>query len=339
MRIALILFFACLTLSVFAARTDKLTMLNGDEITGEIKGLSKGILTFKTDDAGTLSVKWTAVASIVSTNIFEVRTNSGDLFTGPLTVPTKSRMLAIQSDKGPVEITYKNVVIIHPFDKRFWGRLDGSVSLGMSFVNATEVFSLTGAFNSVYHVPKTSFNINANSVLSRTGSDSVFNKKQDLLLGNQYFFKRKWFSQVQAGVQQNTQLGIQLRIIAALAGGYKVVQSNTDLLTTAIGLAGNREYATDSDEARNNLEGLINISYERFVHITPKMKINTTLVVFPSLSDPGRVRVNYDLTASFELISDFTIALTFYDNFDNRPPSTSNAKNDYSVSVTFGYTW
>jgi len=56
--------------------------MNGDIITGEIKELTLGILQYKTDDMGTVSVKWERVRKIQSTNFFEVETTKGLIYFG-----------------------------------------------------------------------------------------------------------------------------------------------------------------------------------------------------------------------------------------------------------------
>ena len=45
-------------------------MNNGDHITGEIKKLQFGIVTFKTDDAGTLSIQWDKLKHLISKDDF-----------------------------------------------------------------------------------------------------------------------------------------------------------------------------------------------------------------------------------------------------------------------------
>ena len=45
-------------------RTDVVTLLNGDRITGEIVELNRGRLELKTDDAGTIEIEWDNIARI-----------------------------------------------------------------------------------------------------------------------------------------------------------------------------------------------------------------------------------------------------------------------------------
>ena len=51
-----------------AEKTDVVVLGNGDRFTGEIKGMSRGQLDFKTDDAGRLSIEWIKIARITSTS-------------------------------------------------------------------------------------------------------------------------------------------------------------------------------------------------------------------------------------------------------------------------------
>ena len=61
-------FITCLLVSSVCAaeNTSTLVMLNGNMITGWVKGLDQGKLSFGTDDLGTLSVNWDRVATITS---------------------------------------------------------------------------------------------------------------------------------------------------------------------------------------------------------------------------------------------------------------------------------
>ena len=65
--------------SLAAARemTDSVVMVNGDRITGQIMGMSRGKLDYKTDDIGRISIEWLKVVQVTSTYAFEVRLGWG----------------------------------------------------------------------------------------------------------------------------------------------------------------------------------------------------------------------------------------------------------------------
>ena len=51
---------------VHAAKTDIVRLVNGDEITGELKSLDFGVLMYSTDSMGTVKIDWEDVAAITS---------------------------------------------------------------------------------------------------------------------------------------------------------------------------------------------------------------------------------------------------------------------------------
>src|SRR6266550_5750506 len=68
-------------------KKDILVMKNGDRFKGEIKGLNAGVLRVDLDYVdGTLSVQWSQVAHIESDRLFLVQTESGEVYTGKLSV-------------------------------------------------------------------------------------------------------------------------------------------------------------------------------------------------------------------------------------------------------------
>ena len=71
-------FIPCLLVSSVcaAATTSTLVMLDDNVITGWVKGLDQGKLSFGTDDLGTLSVNWDRVATITSSGRYRAQLNS-----------------------------------------------------------------------------------------------------------------------------------------------------------------------------------------------------------------------------------------------------------------------
>lgn len=80
--VASCLFFS--TFPLYAQRIDVVTMRNGDQVTGEIRKMVRGILYYKTDDMGTLNIEWIKVDFIQSLDRFDVETRWGQHFIGSL---------------------------------------------------------------------------------------------------------------------------------------------------------------------------------------------------------------------------------------------------------------
>jgi len=58
--------------------------------------------------------------------------------------------------------------------------------------------------------------------------------------------------------------------------------------------------------------------------------------MYPSLSDPGRVRLSSDSNLHVELIKDFYWDFHLYENFDSRPPVNA-PRNDLGVATGIGW--
>jgi hypothetical protein len=107
---------------------------------------------------------------------------------------------------------------------------------------------------------------------------------------------------------------------------------------TGLGLSVNREWSSDSVATRtNNLEAYVSATFKKFKHISPKIDFTNAVMVYPSLTSAGRVRINYQLNGSFEIISDFYIDIQFYVNYDNQPTSEDAEKVDWGIVTSLSY--
>ena len=310
-------------------------MNNGDHITGEIKKLQFGIVTFKTDDAGTLSIQWDKIRHLISKNIFEVDLVDGRIYFGTLDTTYSPRQMKV---KGKYEIKFlfkKYIVKITPIKDTFWDILDGFIKFGFNFTKSTETGQFTLGGNAKYRRKHDNTELNLNSIISFR-DDQQTSKRQDLTLTYQKFLLHKWFAAASVGLEQNTELGIQLRAITSAALGYGIIQSNQDLFYGMLGLSLNREIFTDTTAATNNLEGLIALNYQFFIYDTPKASLTTDIIAFPGITDWGRIRVNYNITLSWEIIIDLFWELSGYYSYDNKPTSGASS-DDYYINTAFKY--
>jgi hypothetical protein len=70
-----------------------------------------------------------------------------------------------------------------------------------------------------------------------------------------------------------------------------------------------------------------------------KTDLEVTATLFPALSDPGRLRFNTDASYYIKLVSNLKWNISFYGNWDNRPPpgfSSSDYGTSSGISWSFG---
>jgi len=318
-----------------AQKTDVIVLVNQDRITGEIKSLDRGRLEYSTDDMGTLSIKWDKIIQITSNSFFQVETSRGEKFYGTILEPTDSGTMVMQLIQT-YTLPMISVVKINPIKQSFWSGLDGYIDIGASFKKARKDLSLHGAAEVRFRGRKWGFKLNGNTDFQR--QDSVPNIRRDnAAVQVERLLVNKWAIAVKNEWSTNSEQSLDLRTQFGLSGIWTGMQTNQHLLRISGGVNLNREQYVGSDTAAVGGEGVVGGDFLAFRFDSPKLDINTSFYVFPSVTDLGRVRMQFDNRVSYELLKDFTVSLTFYDSFDSRPPSEIAAKNDFSV--TFGLGW
>ncbi len=333
--ILLLIITLLLSTDIFPQRTDIIIMSNGDHITGEIKKLKFGIVTFKTDDAGTLSIQWDKIRHMISKDIFEVDLQDGRFYFGSLDTTYSVRQMKVKG-KDQTKFLFKTfVVTITPIKDTFWDILDGSIKLGFNFTKSTETGQFTLGGSAKYRRKIDNTELNVNSIISFQGNQES-SRRQDLTLTYQRFLVHKWLVGGSIGLEQNTELGIQLRAITSIAAGYSLSHSNEDSFYGLLGLSINNETFTDTSASTINLEGLLALNYQLFIYDAPKASLKTDIIAFPGITDWGRIRVNYNITFSWEIIIDLYWELSGYYSYDNKPTSGASS-DDYYINTAFKY--
>lgn len=85
---------------------------------------------------------------------------------------------------------------------------------------------------------------------------------------------------------------------------------------------------------RQNAEGLVGANFYTFRFKV--LDIRSSLLVYPSLTDAGRLRLSSDSNIHIELIKDFYWDFHLYENLDSRPPVQA-ARNDLGVTTGLGW--
>jgi len=323
--------------SLHAQKTDVIILVNGDNVTGEVKNLQRGRLEYSTDDMGTLSIKWDKVIRITSNKFFQVETTSGDRYFGTIEEPTDSGTMVVQLIES-YTLPLISVVKINPIKQTFLSGLDGYVDIGLSFTKARTVFNLQTAAEVRYRGRKWGFKINGTTYFERRDdvADDIARNNASLQL--ERFLAHKWSIALNNEWSSNTEQDLALRAQLGLSGVWTTVQTNSSLLRLSGGVNLNREkFISSSDTVTVSGEAVVGGDFLAFRFDSPKLDANTSLFVFPSVTELGRVRIQFDSRFSYELLKDFTVALTFWDTFDSRPGSTTAQKND--LGVTFGLGW
>ena len=320
---------------LFAQKTDILVLKRGDAITGEVKQLSRGKLSYKTDDMGTLSVEWDKVAHLTSTNYFDVENKYGARFFGRLSASEEpGELLIILADTATVRML--DIVSISRIRASFWSRLDGSVNIGFNFQKANDNRQLSGSGEVKYRGEKWAAQLDGDTYFQRQ-EGSAQTSRNNISLAGRRILGNHWSVLAVGSLEQNQQLGLDLRQTIGLGPSRELVHTNRMTLFVVASLAYANEAYTDEEGTTNTIQLPLGGDFEFFLFDSPKTDIGTDLTVTPILNDFGRWRIDFNASLSYELISDFTIGFSFFDNFDSRPPSVTASTNDYGLTFNVGY--
>jgi hypothetical protein len=337
MKTILPLFFSLLLiLAAHAQKTDVVILKNGDYITGEVKQLDFGLLDFKTDHMSTLSIEWDEIASLKALNqYFRLEREDGRLMYGSIDSDTLTNKLLVLLDTVRIPLNFSEIVRITPIKESVWDRFDVNVDLGYSYTKASTVSQLSFGGKASYRAYRNSVQLNWTSITTDQ-KDKQQSKNRDVALQGKHIFKSKWFLNSGVGAQQNTELGLDLRLSWTSGVGRNLVQTNHSLFLSSSGISVNREWAQSTENAYN-LEAIFTMEFYRFIYQTPQMSLDSYLNVYPNLTDWGRIRTELEIKLKWEIISDLFWNLTFKTSSDNRPPSGEKANIDYNIIVSLGW--
>lgn len=320
---------------VKAQKSDTITLYNGDRITCEVKSLSKGKLYVKTSDMSKVYIKWTRIAHIETIEQFEITLNNHSVYFGEFYKGSEGIAL-IKFGIFQEFVPLINITNFEQINSNFWQQLNGSFDAGYSYTNGNDnlQFNSTGE---IKHRSKKFLNkIEYDAVIS--DNSNVISRRQNGGYTFQSFHKNSFFTIYNVSWQQNTELGIENRILANARYGYTPIDNSVNLLDISAGLLLNREFSSEQT-ATNNTEGIINISYDFFVFTKPNIDLTTSIVAYPSFTIKDRFRSDYNFRVRWEVFNNFTLNVKYYFTYDSKPPSTDALQFDYGINTSVGYSF
>jgi hypothetical protein len=319
------------------AKLDVVTVENGDTLTGEVKSLERGRLRLSTSAADSIYIDWTMVTKVVSPFHYQVELGSGQRHFGALGEPPAEGVLLVLGFDSAIQAPLDSVVKITPIEDGFWKRLDGALSVGYQFTKSSDVTTFNVLGNVQYRVRKFKVKIDFTSLLTQQASGTT--DRENLTFSYTRFYKRRLFTNWDATGEKNAELGYDLRLLGSGQVGRHFLQTNHQTLDGAVGLSFNREFPVGSDDHEDNLEGILSLSYNLFHFRRPEIDLSTSVKVYPSLTQSGRVRTDFLITFNWELFKDFFWQMDYYYSEDSNPSSGAAANTDYGIITSLGWSF
>jgi hypothetical protein len=337
-RLALLLCVLCSATAMGAvrAKTDIVTLQNGDRITCRILYLKFGLLQVNSAHTGSIAIEWPSVRSIQSNYSFRVEKFGGQHFAGMISTDPDGQNLLVGTGENTVTIPLQEVTRILPYESDFWQRINGSVAFGYNFTRSSDVSQLSFQFDEQYSDESREAQLSAQfaSTRSSSGDDST----QTDISSNLFFLRPgPNFWGLLNALQRDQNLGIDGRVVLGSVLGRHLYQTGDTRLLGVAGLAVDQEWAVDGGKSHSSLESVFGGQWRVFKFTYPKINLNTSLLLFPSITDAPRVRATLNVTLTFKLTDRFSLKLSNFGNYDSRPPSAQAVTLDYGVNTSIAY--
>lgn len=362
-----------LLLSIFAcdalahAKTDVVTVSNGDQLTGAIDSMTAGKLSLSTDYAGTIQIKWRDVHQIDSRYLYEVRLEDGERVYGRFTPSDVAGELIFYSHGTRRPLTPIDVVEIRSIEERLADQLD--LNLSTTFYadpnSTTVVLSAKGTYD--VQGGRTGFSVrfDENKTKSTNEENTI---KQTTKNSNFTLYREFWRDRKNATAQSyrvlnaiyssNEALGVDHRGSIGFGVGRYFIEELGHEMALSFGIQGTQEQrASCDDKSRDDAttsttaqgtsglvtctdaELFLNLQWHLYHFSDRDMDISLVGNAYPSLTDTRRVRGDLNLVLNWELYNNFFWSLNARTELDTAADQDDKAlkKSDFTLST--GVTW
>lgn len=315
-------------------KLDTVVVLNGDRVTGEIKGMENGILRYGTDSLGTVSIEWTEVLALDSNYFFRVRTEQGVRYFGAIGHGEEPGTLRIIHAEGEEVYPIMEIVAIAPIDSTLSERLNTVVSAGFSDFKASESSNTRLELTMTYEDELSINQLTARSLVADNSGET--NTSQLVRASRAKLWENpRYFDYYDTSWDSNDQLGIDSRLTLGYGIGRHVFDNNKTKLNFIVGLQALTEEDSLGDSTES-LEGLLATNYRVWRFSDPELNLVSALRVYPGITESGRLRAEGEITLNWEIINDLNLNLTAFGSLDNE---SSRDGDDYDYGITTGISW
>ncbi len=284
---------------------------------------------------------WNQVQSVKSTATYRIVLNNGQILEGKIEKDSagngKSEDFLIHEATEEVQVPSASIVNIDSRKPTFWRQLQGSIDFGYSFSSGNSQSTLNADASAAYRAAGWEAGSTFDSTFGGQSGASKTNR-QDLQTIFAKYLNRNSYLMGLSDFLHRSQQDLDLR--TTLGGGYGryLVRTASTSLSWVGGVAYIQENFTTqvAQPSDQSIEAVVGLQYNvvRFNFGT----FNSQLLVFPGLSDSGRVRLTTNNSLNIQLRNNFHLAFTLWDNFDSTPPPTAR-RNELRVSTGIGWSF
>jgi hypothetical protein len=345
MKKILLVFSVLLLLSSYiSAQTDSLIFRDGTYMLGEVKTMNRNVVTVETSYSDKdFNIEWNRIQEIFTDTYFLITLSDGSRYNGTIMSNAPGRVSILTDEGDTVDVNHSDIVYLDDLDKGFWSQLSFSIDFGFELTRANNFMKFTMNSRLGYTAKRWNADAYYNSLFSRQDDANNIDRK-DAGISHRYFLPKDWYTLTSVDFLSNTEQLLDLRTTAKLGMGKFVTHTNKSYWGFAAGVNYNNENffsdtaAVESAPNRQSMEGFIGTELNMFN--IGDLDLLTNLTTYPSFTESGRWRVDFNIEARYEMWfdDDFYIKLAYSLNYDNQPVEGAT-DTDYILQTGFGWSW
>ena len=323
----------CASASYGEEPQDEVVLASGNRISGQVRGLSRGELSFRIAGIGTVDINWSSVESLKTVQMLDIDLSSGEHLSGSISTTAEGK-LSVLTEAGPKIIEKADAIRFTRVGATVRARTSGSADFGLNFYTAGghELdWVLNGEIQNRTQNYLTEASLAAN--IRQTGGDTARDRLR-LTFDSRRYFAGRWFAIGLTEAENDQSLELDSRFLAGLAGGRTLIQTNRNLFSLYGGFAYTREnyraVATDS-----HAEALGTLEWDIFA-IAGDTDLLTKATTYVGLNNGARTRVQFTSSLRRELKGNFFWSMNLFEEYDSAPPN-GYPRSDFGASLTIGY--
>jgi len=319
-----------------ADKTDIILFKNGDRLTGEVKTLDRGKVSFDTDATGVIKVEWDDIEQLYSNTTFEVALDNGERLYGALAETTRHNEIRLQTESSTLDLPIGTIVRMVPIKSTIIDRMNMNVSVGYSLAKANKLEQSNVSYDFAYREEKRQITFSFDGSQSNSESDPGSTRMFSNFGYRRFLQARSWDPFAVVQIERNDELGIDRRTSAGGGMSRWLRDTNQSRIAFGGGLIRSLEDDHLSTETKSDNEALIAMDFEWFRYDTPQLDVSTKFSLYNRLSGTREPRGNLDVNFKWEIFKDFFWSFSFYYTFDKQT-ETGEPTNDYGSFVSLGW--
>jgi len=317
-KLLFILLLVLSSASFLYSQNDTLITNDGTVLVGEIKEMNKGVIAFETDYSDSdFKIEWLKIDRIITDRTYRIVLAKGQRYFGQFGGDRINGIKIFDEFEGVVVVNLDDIVYLKHID--VGGVLDVmtlNLDVGYSYTKSNNLHQLNGALLVDYNTNVWGFSLNSSTVQS-IQDDVSPTKRTTMDISLRKFLLRSYYGGLNADFFANNEQNLDLRSNYKLVIGNYFYRSNRQYLNSNIGLSYSFENYADTIQDRRGMEANVTLEYNAFD--IGDLNFYTTITLYPSLSEVGRLRTELKSNIKYDLPRDFYFKVSLDYKYDTKP--------------------